>query len=304
MLETKMAEAAVENPHGTFYCHQCSAEITPKIPEYICPRCNSGFIEEVTVSASSGPTPGEPSPQSQAQDAAAQFAEMWTQALLSSTFGPMQLPGGAVPRPAGGAGGSGPGDPRPGPSGHTSVQVVRTGRNPYMEGLINYFLTRLGGDAMQGIPVNMFQLHGNPADYAWGAGGLDSIITQLLNQLENSGPPPADHEKVEALPTVEITQEQVDKTMQCSVCMEDFVLGEKVRRLPCEHHYHNGCILPWLELHGTCPVCRKDLNGQDTSTVGSDPPFPSPDGTLPPPNSSRPGGSASSSSTETNPSLD
>ena len=27
----------------------------------------------------------------------------------------------------------------------------------------------------------MFHLHGNPADYAWGAGGLDSIITQVIN---------------------------------------------------------------------------------------------------------------------------
>ena len=25
----------------------------------------------------------------------------------------------------------------------------------------------------------MFNLYGNPGDYAWGAGGLDSIITQV-----------------------------------------------------------------------------------------------------------------------------
>jgi len=41
---------------------------------------------------------------------------------------------------------------------------------------------------------------------------------------------------------------------------EDFQITETVRRLPCVHIYHENCIVPWLELHGTCPVCRKTLN--------------------------------------------
>uniref|UniRef100_A0A8B9FVL3 Ring finger protein 126 n=1 Tax=Amazona collaria TaxID=241587 RepID=A0A8B9FVL3_9PSIT len=52
-------------------------------------------------------------------------------------------------------------------------------------------------------------LHSNPMDYAWGANGLDAIITQLLNQFENTGPPPADKEKIQALPTIQISQEHV-----------------------------------------------------------------------------------------------
>lgn len=28
---------------------------------------------------------------------------------------------------------------------------------------------------------------GNPADYVWGREGLDSIVTQLLNQMDNAG---------------------------------------------------------------------------------------------------------------------
>ncbi len=39
-----------------------------------------------------------------------------------------------------------------------------------------------------------------------------------------------------------------DKNMQCSVCMDDFKLEEEARQLPCSHHYHNDCIVPWLEL--------------------------------------------------------
>lgn len=82
-------------------------------------------------------------------------------------------------------------------------------------------------------------------DYAWGANGLDAIITQvfvtpffcywvnngfdldsvhnanysydlfffsqLLNQFENTGPPPADRDKIKSLPTVVVTDEHVGK---------------------------------------------------------------------------------------------
>ncbi|KAK7889627.1 hypothetical protein WMY93_025187 [Mugilogobius chulae] len=30
-----------------FFCHSCSAEISPRLPDYTCPRCDSGFIEEL-----------------------------------------------------------------------------------------------------------------------------------------------------------------------------------------------------------------------------------------------------------------
>lgn len=74
------------------------------------------------------------------------------------------------------------------------------------------------------------------------------------------GPPPLTRDVIEQIPTVAISQEQVDAKVQCSVCWEDFVLGENVRKLPCQHVYHENCICPWLELHGTCPICRQNLS--------------------------------------------
>jgi E3 ubiquitin-protein ligase RNF115/126 len=47
--------------------------------------------------------------------------------------------------------------------------------------------------------------------------------------------------------------------------MEDFNLNDEAKRLPCKHYFHESCINEWLKLHGTCPVCRKNLNGEDTS---------------------------------------
>lgn len=108
---------------------------------------------------------------------------------------------------------------------------------------------------------------GNPGDYAWGREGLDTIVTQLLNQMDNTGPPPLEKEKIEELPTVPIEQEQVDMKLQCSVCWEDFQLNEQVKKLPCSHVFHNDCICPWLSNHGTCPICRKSLVTETNATA-------------------------------------
>jgi hypothetical protein len=45
----------------------------------------------------------------------------------------------------------------------------------------------------------------------------------------------------------------------CSVCHEEFLEGNRVAELPCSHCFHQSCLVPWLETHNTCPVCRIDL---------------------------------------------
>ncbi|PKA57573.1 E3 ubiquitin ligase BIG BROTHER-related [Apostasia shenzhenica] len=37
---------------------------------------------------------------------------------------------------------------------------------------------------------------------------------------------------------------------------EEYVVGEEVGRLPCEHLYHVQCIHQWLKLKNWCPVCK------------------------------------------------
>ncbi len=46
----------------------------------------------------------------------------------------------------------------------------------------------------------------------------------------------------------------------CCVCLDDFVVGEKLRILPCDHGYHAKCIDPWLVKNKRiCPQCRKKV---------------------------------------------
>jgi len=130
-----------------------------------------------------------------------------------------------------------------------------------------------GGGGPQGLQFHLVpgnQIHGNPGDYAWGRGGLDAIITQLLNQVEGTGPPPMAEESIKELPDVKVDSVILEKNPNCSVCWEDFKLEESVKQLECSHCFHKDCIVPWLELHGTCPVCRKVLNGEGESVEGSD----------------------------------
>ncbi|KAG8005253.1 hypothetical protein GBF38_011230 [Nibea albiflora] len=244
-----MAEAA-DTPQHRFFCHCCKCETKPKLPDFVCPRCDSGFIEEVTEDSRyssallclnllfmersallSHPPSSESDPDDSEQVSAGQ-----------SRLSPVSPD-------------SAEASESESPSQSEQERSSRPEQRPAVEG------------------SNMLQLYANPGDYAWGQGGLDAVITELLGQLENSGPPPAQKEMISTLPTVCIAQEQTDCRLECPVCREEYSLGESVRKLPCLHYFHSECIVPWLELHDTCPVCRKSLDGVDNSLLPtSEPP--------------------------------
>jgi hypothetical protein len=51
-----------------------------------------------------------------------------------------------------------------------------------------------------------------------------------------------------------------DPNAGCSICIQHFS-GEAVM-LPCAHYFHKKCIVPWLQLHNSCPCCRGRLESQ------------------------------------------
>lgn len=42
----------------------------------------------------------------------------------------------------------------------------------------------------------------------------------------------------------------------CAICLEDFEPRQLVMLTPCNHMFHEECIVPWVKSHGQCPVCR------------------------------------------------
>ncbi len=66
------------------------------------------------------------------------------------------------------------------------------------------------------------------------------------------------HEPLETMVPTEVTHDATDSTSRhtCAVCYEILDHMETVLRLPCYHMFHETCLLPWLEMDNTCPMCR------------------------------------------------
>ncbi|XP_061368635.1 E3 ubiquitin-protein ligase RING1 [Gastrolobium bilobum] len=112
-----------------------------------------------------------------------------------------------------------------------------------------------------------FRLPANIGDYFVGP-GLEQLIQQLAeNDPNRYGTPPASKDAVAKLPTVTVDDELLNSELnQCAVCQDEFEKGSKVKQMPCKHVYHDGCLLPWLELHNSCPVCRYELPTDDADS--------------------------------------
>uniref|UniRef100_S4R5Q2 Ring finger protein 115 n=1 Tax=Petromyzon marinus TaxID=7757 RepID=S4R5Q2_PETMA len=257
----------------------CKSHINAMLQEYTCPRCDSGFIEELPDQQPRMMGVGK----RECNATACNTCYVWHSIIhnILCSLDPTQLDKISLR-----------GDPERDrererdrdrdresqardrryrlPRTRHSFRRHRVERSPAIEGIIQQMLGGLWGPARSPFPpFTLDVLHSSPADYVWGAGGLDAIITQLLGQLDNTGPPPADKEKISSLPRITIAQEHLNCSMECAVCKEDYSVGESVRQLPCLHLFHSNCIVPWLEMHDSCPVCRKGLNSELDSTDSS-----------------------------------
>lgn len=77
-------------------------------------------------------------------------------------------------------------------------------------------------------------------------------------------------EQIDNLSTRNYEQNSVDseRGKVCSVCISDYVAGNKLRRLPCMHEFHVHCIDRWLSENCTCPVCRQPVLGSSGAHDG------------------------------------
>ncbi|KFP86150.1 PREDICTED: E3 ubiquitin-protein ligase RNF6 [Apaloderma vittatum] len=61
-------------------------------------------------------------------------------------------------------------------------------------------------------------------------------------------------------------ENEISKT--CSVCINEYVTGNKLRQLPCMHEFHIHCIDRWLSENSTCPICRQPVLGSNATDNG------------------------------------
>lgn len=88
---------------------------------------------------------------------------------------------------------------------------------------------------------------------------IDSVFDSFFDEL---GPSPLPRSEIEHLPIIKISKEHVETQGKCSVCLNDFSVGDKAKCLPCNHFYHEKCITPWLEQKAVCPNCRKPVESK------------------------------------------
>ncbi|XP_060208039.1 uncharacterized protein LOC132635604 isoform X2 [Lycium barbarum] len=44
--------------------------------------------------------------------------------------------------------------------------------------------------------------------------------------------------------------------IKCSICQEEYVVGDETGKLECKHGYHMECVQQWLKLKNWCPICK------------------------------------------------
>ena len=96
---------------------------------------------------------------------------------------------------------------------------------------------------------------------------IENILNYVMSNDENKyGSPPAAKSEINKLKKYTLSQENLNQfgcENTCSVCKEDFVIGNKMMDLPCKHYFHEECLMPWLNQHDSCPICRFELKTDD-----------------------------------------
>ncbi|KAK0704851.1 hypothetical protein B0H67DRAFT_649252 [Lasiosphaeris hirsuta] len=98
-------------------------------------------------------------------------------------------------------------------------------------------------------------------DAAYTQEAFDRIISQLRDQSNPGGAPPASKTAIEKLEVRELDEEMMagETTTRCVICVDEMTKGDKASVLPCSHFFHGECVTPWLKQHNTCPVCRRPI---------------------------------------------
>ena len=81
----------------------------------------------------------------------------------------------------------------------------------------------------------------------------------------HKGNPPASENAINNLKKTEINKDNIKvyNEQTCNVCLENYKEGDISIKLDCGHCFHDKCIIHWLKMRNTCPVCRHELESND-----------------------------------------
>lgn len=92
---------------------------------------------------------------------------------------------------------------------------------------------------------------------------ISRLMEQRIRNEEDEDTPHLTTAQINNLPNIQYNDElNIDS---CSICLVDLEEGESLKQLPCNHVFHPECISVWLLQNITCPICRNELNINDTN---------------------------------------
>ncbi|MQL97814.1 hypothetical protein Taro_030522 [Colocasia esculenta] len=257
--------AAVADASTSYWCYRCSRFIRVwALDAIVCPDCETGFVEQVET------PPGR-------------------EELRRRRF-----PGNAMAMLNPVAGGAGPRSNLHPDVGFRRSRRAAAGDRPPFNPIIvlrGPSDSGVGGGAVDadrpngafelyyddGVGSGLRPLPASMSDFLMGS-GFDRLLEQLA-QIEINGVggrgcenPPATKAAVDSMPTIEIADAHVGLETHCAICKDPFELGTEAREMPCKHIYHQDCILPWLSLRNSCPVCRHEMPTDVRSRRGAQEP--------------------------------
>ncbi|XP_073122958.1 probable E3 ubiquitin-protein ligase RHC2A [Henckelia pumila] len=230
---------------SNFWCYRCSRFVRVLTQDSVtCTHCNGGFVEVIDT-----PTRSPLSDDSRRHPLPAASVHVMRDPDSSSGAGPALSP--RLRRSRRSRGDRSPFNP----------VIVLRGLNDGGAGREAAAGFELYYD--DGAGLGLRPLPASISEFLLGS-GFDRLLDQLA-QIEANGiarierNPPASKAAIESMPTVEISGQHIALESHCAVCKESFELGVEAREMPCNHLYHQDCILPWLSLKNSCPVCRHEL---------------------------------------------
>jgi len=260
------------NNINLYWCHQCIKEFTnPLLPQLLCPTCGGDFIEEIEPTNEQNNHPNfvqlgnnnnnnqtEISRTSTNQSDLPQQIQSTTQRYIQ----PQQLQLQQL---------------QPQQQQQHQFPFLRTHINPFagvmQQMLANHsnaipVIFQASFGSSPGVPLNLFQglfgpeMAGNPGDYLFGS-SMEEFLNHLFETSRCNGPPPTSKEVIKNLKTVKFGPDNVEMSRDCAVCKENFSPEEEALELFCKHLFHKDCIIPWLEMRNSCPVCRAEMPTDD-----------------------------------------
>ncbi|KAG2579503.1 hypothetical protein PVAP13_6NG289900 [Panicum virgatum] len=77
--------------------------------------------------------------------------------------------------------------------------------------------------------------------------GMAEVLVAGGDGLFLKNKPPAARSAVELLRSAVVAAGEEGEGDECAVCKDGVAAGQRVKRLPCSHRYHDECIVPWLQ---------------------------------------------------------